>query len=128
MTKPETETDTPQESEPSMPAFEDILEEATINVAIQRRWELAQEVKALEAEIKVLSAQILTTLTDRQLTTLEAGDHVATIVTTTRTSLSERKLMDRGIPLHILKECKDTSTTRYVKVSQREGKEPEIRF
>lgn len=119
MTKPETEPTPNPELESPFPSFEDLKAEAELNVAIRRRYELAQEVKELEAEIKTLSAQILNSLNERQLTVLETEDHVASVVTMTRSSLSELKLMARGIPLHVIKDCKEERTSSYLKVGKR---------
>ena len=99
--------------------------EANLTELIAYRYNLAQQVKELEAAIKGLSAQILGSLTDQGLSELETPEYRATVVTQTRTSLSERKLMDRGVPLHVIKECKDSSTVSFVKVTKRTEEKPD---
>ena len=84
--------------------------------AIAHRYELAQQVKLIEAEMKKLSDEILGALREQDLDSFKAEDLVATIVTTTRHTLSERKLLERGVPMSVIQESKTENTSRYVQV------------
>lgn len=92
--------------------------------SIRSRWDLAQKVKEIEGEMKNLSEIIMAGLSAQGMTAYETEDLVASIVTSTRSTLSERRLLERGVPMNVIEDSKTKSTSSYVKVAKRD--EPHV--
>lgn len=83
---------------------------------VYERQLIRDEIKEAEAKVKSLDTEIMEMMTENDAPKVMHGDTLVSLVEGKRNNLDKEKLIEKGVPASLIKDCTTTTTYTYVLV------------